>query len=336
VKPVAPVEGKPARSLLKVSGAVGGYCACSIAVVLLNKWVLAAGTKDGFTFKFPVFMTWFQMVMAGVFVKFLSVTGITGNFIKIPPLSLNYELCKLISPVTIAFIAMLTCGNMCLGAVQVSFFQVAKSLHIIASVLLSYCYFGQTTSIKSLAACALICCGYVVASIQEVFTASKVDMSGLITGVFASFFTALYPIVMKEVFNDKAKPDQWVMLYLNSMMSGVLMIPLLFIFGEFPRVLESPAMQDPNFWFRMLCASFVGFLLNITTYINVLFTTPLTHMIAGSAKGGLQSFLGVWIFGNTMTQQGLLGQVLILGGSFMYSLVGYWARQAKEKESKKE
>ena len=40
---------------VKVASAVGAYCACSIAVVLLNKWVLSYEALGG-TFKFPLFM----------------------------------------------------------------------------------------------------------------------------------------------------------------------------------------------------------------------------------------------------------------------------------------
>jgi hypothetical protein len=51
-----------APSVLKIAAAVGSYCACSIAVVLLNKWVLSYEALGG-TFKFPLFMVRMHMLL---------------------------------------------------------------------------------------------------------------------------------------------------------------------------------------------------------------------------------------------------------------------------------
>jgi hypothetical protein len=49
--------------------------------------------------------------------------------------------------------------------------------------------------------------------------------------------------------------------------------------------------------------------------------SPLTHNISGTAKAAVQSALAFYIWGNTPTVKGVLGMVLVLFGSALYTYV---------------
>ena len=62
-------------------------------------------------------------------------------------------------------------------------------------------------------------------------------------------------------------------------------------------------------------------------------TSPLTHNIVGTVKACLQTFLAVFK-GETMTLQGLIGNLSVLFGSFLYSFVRNREMDAAKKRAK--
>jgi GDP-fucose transporter C1 len=50
-------------------------------------------------------------------------------------------------------------------------------------------------------------------------------------------------------------------------------------------------------------------------------TSPLTHNISGTAKAAAQSLLAFYIWGNKATVKGILGIILVLSGSGLYTWV---------------
>ena len=62
----------------------------------------------------------------------------------------------------------------------------------------------------------------------------------------------------------------------------------------------------------MSLAGVAGFLINIATYLQIKYTSPLTHAISGTAKACVQTVLGVMIYRNPVS----LMVRLIAGFSF--------------------
>ena len=78
----------------------------------------------------------------------------------------------------------------------------------------------------------------------------------------------------------------------------------------------------------------VGFLLNVVAMLHVRYTSPLTHMIMGSLKGAITTFISVLVLGDVINPQGVAGLALLVVASVLYS---YFRRQiALERSSAKQ
>ena len=89
----------------------------------------------------------------------------------------------------------------------------------------------------------------------------------------------------------------------------------------------------------MTLAGVAGLLINTATYLQIKFTSPLTHAISGTAKACVQTVLGVMIYQNPVSflvrrsntalacylihLQNGVGILLVIIGSFLYSYVRY-------------
>lgn len=79
--------------------------------------------------------------------------------------------------------------------------------------------------------------------------------------------------------------------------------------------MSNPLIYDSRFWCTQMCsplellisvvmmtlAGVAGLLINTATYLQIKFTSPLTHAISGTAKACVQTILGVMIYQNPIS-----------------------------------
>ena len=85
--------------------------------------------------------------------------------------------------------------------------------------------------------------------------------------------------------------------------------------------LSRMAFSQSKFWWITLVAGIFGFLINFASYIQIKFTSPLTHNVSGTAKAAAQTVIALYIFQNPTTAQGLIGCGVVIIASFAYSRV---------------
>lgn len=189
-------------------------------------------------------------------------------------------------------------------------------MHIPFSVFFLWALRGKSLPASVLLSCAVIVGGYIVGSIGEI----KFTWEGAFFGFLASAFTALYPMFVK----DRLKlMDDFTLLDYNTLIALVFMLPLMFVNGEVPGVFLEEKLYTSEFWVSTLVTSFIGFLINIAAFLNIKYTTPLTHMVSGCVKAAIQSYLGVVLFGDQMSLVNIIGTVITLAGSLFYSILRY-------------
>jgi hypothetical protein len=74
---------------------------------------------------------------------------------------------------------------------------------------------------------------------------------------------------------------------------------------------------------RVISLPCVGFLINISTFLQIKWTSPLTHNISGTAKACVQTIMGVLIWQNDVSFLGMFGTFLSIIGCFLYGYVRY-------------
>jgi solute carrier family 35 (GDP-fucose transporter), member C1 len=201
--------------------------------------------------------------------------------------------------------------------VEVSFYNVARSLTIVFNVILSKIMLNSNSSNPTLACLGVVIVGFFMGSGGEI----NFSMKGTVAGILSSLFVSLNSIYTKKVL-PVVDNDHWKLTFYNNINACIMFIPLMLTF-ENQAILSAFSMQflSPTFWGAMWVAGFMGFAIGIVTVLQIKATSPLTHNISGTAKAAVQSILAFYIWGNEATFLGCLGIAVVLGGSLLYTYV---------------
>jgi len=245
---------------------------------------------------------------------------------QFPKQVFDTDVARKILPLTLMFVGMISFNQLCLQYVEVSFYNVARSLTIVANVIFSFILLQESTSGLTLLCLAMVIVGFFVGSEGEV----NFSFNGTMFGVVSSCFVSLNSIYTKKV-GPVVKGNKWILAYYNNVNASIIFIPLIIISGEHWIILKHLHMfYSAYYWFVMLVAGFLGFMIGIVTVMQISITSPLTHNIAGTAKACVQTVLALLIYQNDTTANAMLGVVLVLLGSALYT----WVRNKEEDAAK--
>jgi len=333
-----------------IASVVATYWFVSISMVYLNKILMSS---DAVSIEAPMFITWFQCVVTALIcwvagrisegirnqANALPVTGTEGRkghskadgfFSQFPKAQYNPEIGKKILPLSLIFVGMITFNNLCLKWVEVSFYNVARSLTIVFNVGLSRVILGSSTSLRTGVCLLIVICGFFMGAKGEV----NFTMIGTAFGICSSLFVSLNSIFTKKVL-PAVDNDHWKLTFYNNVNAIVLFLPLIAYF-EAQTMFDAMGKQmlSPIFWSAMMVAGFFGFSIGIVTVMQIKATSPLSHNISGTAKAAVQSMMAFYIWKNPATFMGVAGMFVVLGGSLLYTVVKM--REGKRAASGKE
>ncbi len=310
-----------------IASVVALYWAVSISMVYLNKFLLS---NPDASIPAPLFVTWFQCVVTVIICDSLGRLGtlarampvvekqntFMSNFEKYHVTSYNLETGLKVLPLSLMFVGMITFNNLCLQNVNVSFYNVARSLSIVCNVLFSYLILNSKVSLKVIGVLGIVIGGFIVGIDGEL----DFSLFGTISGVLASIFVSLNSILTKKILNDVGLGND-ALLFFNNFNASVLFIPLILYF-EWSKLIEfQHHLTSLIFWFSMTCTGIMGFAIGLVTVMQIEATSPLTHNISGTAKAAVQSLMAFYIWGNQATFKGIMGILLVVGGSGVYAYV---------------
>lgn len=242
----------------------------------------------------------------------------------VPPFEFNTDLAIKIAPLSVVYVLMLTLNNLCLQLVEVTFYQVARSLSIFFNILFTWTMLRQRTSGPAMLACGVVVLGFFVGSYGE----TNFSWAGLLAGVGSSIFVALYGIYVKKTL-ALVDNNQWRLLHYNTAISIILLTPIVLFSGEMGEIWrEVYFLDDFGFWFLMTITGVAGFLINTAMFLQIKYTTALTNTISGTAKSCVQTLLAMVFYQNPITAMNGFGIFLSLFGSGLYS----WVRYAEMKK----
>ncbi|OAD75793.1 hypothetical protein PHYBLDRAFT_110377 [Phycomyces blakesleeanus NRRL 1555(-)] len=300
---------------------VSFYFVISLSVVFLNKIIMT-----GSDFPYALFVTWYQLVVALVLLLIWAHLGKSHKaFSIIPPYEFDLGIAKKVAPLTFVYVMMLALNNLCLRYVEVTFYQVARSLSINFTIIFTYLILRKATSFPALVACGIVFMGFAIGSYGEI----NFSWAGIFYGVGSSAFVALYGIYVQKTL-AAVDNNQWKLLHYNTTLAILFLFPLVLFSGELAEILSSSeAIYSTNFWILMTITGVTGFGINIAMFLQVKYTSALTNTICGTAKACVQTVLAAMIFKNEVSSLNALGIALALFGSGYYGWVRYKERQAK-------
>ncbi|KAG7337280.1 triose-phosphate transporter family protein [Nitzschia inconspicua] len=322
-----------------IASVVATYWFVSISMVYLNKILMS---NDDVSIPAPLFITWYQCVVTilvcwvagkvgevmlkrGEVLPTNESDGFNANkghrgksfFSQFPKAQYNVSVGRKVLPLSIIFVGMISFNNLCLQYVEVSFYNVARSLTIVFNVVLSRIILGSPSSIKTLLCLSIVILGFFMGAKGEV----NFTMIGTLFGICSSLFVSLNSILTKKVL-PAVDNDHWKLTFYNNVNAMILFLPLIAYFESGP-ILAGFRKQfiSPTFWAAMSVAGIMGFSIGIVTVLQIKATSPLSHNISGTAKAAFQSMLAFYIWKNPATVMGVAGMFVVLGGSLLYTIV---------------
>ena len=213
---------------------------------------------------------------------------------------------------------MIVFNNLCLKYVQVSFYQVARALTIVFNILFTYLILSKKTNRNSIICCGVITIGYLMGCDGEV----EFSWNGIVFGLLSSGFVALNAIYVKKILPVVDDNSEKLMIY-NNLNSVFILPPLIYLFTDEPLEVSENwfVFYDKVFWGISITAGIFGFLINFASYLQIRYTSPLSHNVSGTAKAAFQTVLALFFFRNPITLQGIAGVGIVIVASFVYSRV---------------
>lgn len=301
-------NAREARNVSNIAFAVASYWAISLSMVFANKTLLGgADLKTA-----PMFITWFQCVVTVIFCYVAPAVGVS----RVPPFELKADILRQMLPLALVFTGMIVANNLCLKFVEVSFYQVARSLTIVFNVIFDFVILGQRTSFSAILCCALVVSGFLLGNQQEV----RWSLVGVIFGVTSSLFVAMNAIYVKKKF-VLVDNNPWKITLYNNTLASILFLPLIVGSGEVSVILNSPVVRTINFWSLMLLGGLLGVGISFATAAQIKYTSPLTHNVSATAKAAAQTVIALMVYRNPITALGALSVAVVLTGSLCYTLV---------------
>lgn len=335
----------PGPEAMYIASVVGTYWMVSISMVYLNKILMS---NEGISIPAPLFVTWFQCVFtvmicwlaglcgqrarrSGAEAQYapLNADGGDGNgnsmnsnqprpsfFAQFPKAEYLVGNARQIFPLSLVFVGMITFNNLCLKLVEVSFYNVARSLTIVFNVFFSGVFLGMNTSFKTILCLGVVIVGFLMGSHGEL----NFSLMGTVSGVMSSLFVSLNSIFTKKVL-PVVDDNHWKLTFYNNVNATFLFLPLIWIFERDIIMEATGQLTSAAFWSAMSVAGFFGFSIGIVTVLQIKATSPLSHNISGTAKAAVQSLMAFYLWGNEPTLLGVLGIFTVLGGSLLYTFV---------------
>ena len=278
-----------------IASVVATYWFVSISMVYLNKVLMSS---EEISIPAPLFVTWFQCVVTAwicwiageVAAKMKSreynalakseedadaETRKPSFWAQFPQAQYRVGTGRKVFPLSLIFVGMITFNNLCLKWVEVSFYNVARSLTIVFNVIFTQALLGTHTSFSVMMCLLIVILGFFMGSKGEL----NFSLWGTVSGILSSLFVSLNSIFTKKVL-PVVDNDHWKLTYYNNVNACILFIPLMIVF-EHDAILAGITKQflSPIFWSAMGVAGFFGFSIG-------------TCMCACDAAGGQASLAG--------------------------------------------
>ncbi|KAL8444996.1 hypothetical protein Emed_005965 [Eimeria media] len=194
------VRNMPAvlKKIMRAAMALGVYVGLSILTVFWTKHLVGGRVPT------PLFLSWVQQavgllvhVVMSVLISFAcGQRSACGRVLSkaIPVVRVRGKVMLRVLPLSLCFVGMIGAANLCLQRVQVSVYQVARSLTLVFSLLLSVVWLKQRVLKGEVFSCLLVASGF---ALMTAVGSDAASISGYVMGGLASLFQAMYTVQMK-------------------------------------------------------------------------------------------------------------------------------------------
>jgi len=229
-------------------------------------------------------------------------------------------------PLSIAFCGFIVFNNLSLQYNTIGIYQVTKVLTTPLIVLINLACYSKWISGTETVSLVLVCVGVIIATETNL----DLNFAGVVTGFLGVISSSVYQIWVETKQHDfKCSPAQ--LLYHQAPLSCLLLIPVI--------LLTEPVGEIVAFQFTwkvtmaILGSATLAFLVNLSTYIVIGSTSPLTYNMIGHSKLVIIILSSYLFFGEKQSVVGIVGVTCAVIGIIAYAQIRMNARtRVKEDE----
>eukprot|EP00744_Colponema_vietnamica_P000628 GILI01001103.1.p1 GENE.GILI01001103.1~~GILI01001103.1.p1 ORF type:complete len:340 (-),score=88.00 GILI01001103.1:177-1196(-) len=269
----------------------------SIGIVTANKVVF-----EYCHFKYGTLLTFIHFVFTWVG---LEVARRCGLF-EYKPVDFKKML-----PLCIAFCGFVVLTNLSLVYNTVGFYQVMKVLTTPLLVVIQTLFYGETFSTPIKLSLGLTCVGVLITTLTD----SQANFFGTMIAASALLITCMYQIWVGTK-QKELDCNGYQLLYWQAPISAVMLIPIIPVFDN---VFEITEMPPPYTIFAIVFSSCLAFLVNLSIFLVIGKTSPVTYNVLGHFKLTVIMSLGFLFFGAPIELKNLSGIFVTLAGVFWYT-----------------
>lgn len=232
-------------------------------------------------------------------------------------------------PLSIAFCGFVVFNNLSLQYNTIGIYQVTKVLTTPVIVLIHMYFYERYLTRPETTALVFVCAGVVIATETNL----DVNTAGVVTGLLGVMSSSVYQIwVETKQLDLKCSPAQ--LLYYQAPISFLLLLPVIH--------LTEPVSEILAFKFTftstaaILGSALLAFLVNLSTYIVIGSTSPVSYNMIGHSKLVVIILSSYLFFGERQSAMGLLGVSAAVVGIIGYAHIRMTAQLEAKRKTEEE
>lgn len=304
-------------STARIATIISFYIATSISMVLINRALLR---NNGY----PITFLWIQLVVAAALLKLSNSIAGTPVIKKG-----SWDDFKHVYPLILLNVLGLILNTLCLTQVDAIIYQIARSLVLPFTVMLTPLLLGERVTMSVLIACSIICAGFLMASLGECMVegaGGNMSLSpfGIMLGVASSLTTAVQSFIIKMMLG---RPDSamggylngaFTLVYANNLYSSLLLLPIVLV-ETIPATRGLSDFPFKNILVGGLVSGIMGLLINLASFLQIHVTSPMSHTVSSAARGVLQFMAASLLLNEEVTNIRVSSTIIISIGTILYT-----------------
>lgn len=231
-------------------------------------------------------------------------------------------------PLCLSFCGFVALTNMSLVYNSVGFYQLMKVLTTPLLVVLQTLFYDQHFSNKVKVSLAVICVGVIIGTVTD----AEANLYGTIIATSALLVTCQYQIwvgTKQKEYNC----NSFQLLFYQAPISAIMLFPMAVFSDNLLTQFTWPCAE--TIWMILLSAV-LAFLVNISIFLVIGKTSPVTYNVLGHFKLCVILSLGFIFFGAPVTAKNVSGILITLAGVFWYTQLKQRESEAKANQSRKD
>jgi solute carrier family 35 protein E3 len=278
----------------------------SIGIVFANKVVF-----QNYNFKFGTLLTLIHFIFTFLGLEVCRQFGVFER----KSISITAVI-----PLCVAFCGFVALTNVSLVYNSVGFYQLMKVLTTPMIVVIQTIWYNETFSNKIKASLGITCVGVVIGTVTD----TEANFIGTVVALSALAITSMYQIWVGTK-QKELECNPYQLLYWQAPISALLLVPCVPILDLWlpdkdpnapPKSFEMPTTGTMGAIFVSSC---LAFLVNLSIFLVIGKTSPVTYNVLGHFKLCVILSLGFLFFGNPIDYRNLTGIAVTLAGVFWYT-----------------